>query len=82
MILKQEMLLFTDTSPHICCRSNRDNFGSGDADLYISVVEIAAGHTGELRLPGHTGALELLGHIGELELPGHTGELELLGHIG
>jgi hypothetical protein len=35
-----------------------------DADLYISVVEIAAGHTGELRLPEHTGELELLGHIG------------------
>ena len=35
-----------------------------DADLYTSLVEIAAGHTGELRLPGHTGELELLGRIG------------------
>ena len=36
------------------------------AALHISVVEIAAGHTGEPRL---------LRHIGELRLSGHTGEL-------
>jgi len=47
-----------------------------DNDLYrqlhITVVEIAAGYPGELRLPGH---------IGELGLPGHTRELGYPGQI-
>ena len=44
MILIQEMLLIKDNSPHICCRSNRDNFGTGcslQTALHRHVVEAA-----------------------------------------
>ena len=54
---------------------------SWETCLHISVVETAAGHIGELGLPGHIGTRTSmtnrrtgpLGHKGELGLPGHIG---------